>query len=113
MFSHVDREHGPFPLVFCEHCDKTFDCQTELNLHMKRDHLKEVEVPCPDCGKLQTTGYMKTHYELVHKICEPITCETCDKKFIDPYIMFNHVDREHGPFPLDFWEQCDKTFDCQ
>ncbi|XP_014296175.1 zinc finger protein 678-like [Microplitis demolitor] len=122
---HVAGNHRPDgPLKFvCEICPKVYSTLSQVNEHVKRDHLKERNFTCSECGKsffkkFDLKSHIRTHtnerpyacktcgksfhhqshiirHERVHSGERPYTCDICRKSFTQPGSLKAHNQRHH------------------
>ncbi|XP_074097434.1 uncharacterized protein LOC141526352 [Cotesia typhae] len=106
---HIAGNHRPDgPLKFvCEICPKVYSTLSQVNEHVKRDHLKERNFKCSECGKSFFKKFdLKSHIR-THTNERPYACKTCGKSFHHQSHIIRH-ERVHSgerPYTCDICKQ--------
>lgn len=67
----------------CPDCDRTFSRAENVQLHIRRVHMKKREYVCEECGKaLASKGALHRH-QVTHSDARPLKCNDCAKCFKD------------------------------
>ena len=116
----------------CEYCDKTLSSKGNLDTHLKRKHMKDInpeiqadtnadqmedgdendaKIECElGCGKkFKIRKNMKTHMRLTHN-GKRFKCNGCDKMFFSQANLERHQDQVHGRNEKVPCNVCSKTF---
>ncbi|KAF7994941.1 hypothetical protein HCN44_004413 [Aphidius gifuensis] len=102
------RPDGPQKFV-CEICPKVYNTFSQVNEHVKRDHLKERNHICPECGKTFFKKFdLKSHIR-IHTNERPYICQSCGKGFYHQSHIIRHERIHSGerPYSCDI---CQKSF---
>lgn len=97
LIEHLKSEHPPGPIYSCRHCPLSYLSLTKLVLHMKK-HAKSKHLMCPVCGVVHITMQevrkhcLETHLPLL----ETLTCEPCNKKYLEEKHYREHMLIEHA-----------------
>ena len=98
------KKHNPEPEHKCGHCDRRFDCQSELQNHVDYiagifnhicDHVDDNGVMC---GKTCEQAGGLTVHKKVHNPELKLPCEHCTRRFNSHGALQNHVDFVNGIF---------------
>uniref|UniRef100_H2YQJ0 C2H2-type domain-containing protein n=1 Tax=Ciona savignyi TaxID=51511 RepID=H2YQJ0_CIOSA len=65
----------------CEHCDKSFTDPSNLQRHIRQQHVGARAHPCPECGKTFATSSGLKQHQHIHSSVKPFTCEVCHKSY--------------------------------
>ena len=116
----------------CEYCGKTLSSKGNLDTHLKRKHMKDInpdiqadtnadqmedgddnnaKIECElGCGKkFKIRKNMKTHVRLTHN-GKRFKCDGCDKMFFSQANLERHQDQVHGRNEKVPCNVCNKTF---
>ncbi|KAK0175868.1 hypothetical protein PV328_000064 [Microctonus aethiopoides] len=102
------RPDGPQKFV-CEICPKVYNTLSQVNEHVKRDHLKERNHVCSECGKCFFKRFdLKSHIR-THTNERPYICQACGKGFHHQSHIIRHERIHSGERPYSC-NYCEKTF---
>ncbi|XP_066587147.1 zinc finger protein 91-like [Prorops nasuta] len=108
---HIANNHrpdGPQKFV-CDICPKVYTTLSQVNEHVKRDHLKQRNHVCPHCGKSFFKKFdLKTHSR-THTNERPYICRSCGKRFPHQSHIIRHERIHSGEKPYSC-NVCQKTF---
>lgn len=90
----------------CEHCEKTFTDPSNLQRHIRSQHMGARSHACPDCGKTFATSSGLKQHRHIHSSVKPFQCEVCLKA----YTQFSNLCR-HKRMHADCRQQI-KCTDC-
>ncbi|XP_078484639.1 uncharacterized protein LOC723797 [Ciona intestinalis] len=65
----------------CEHCEKSFTDPSNLQRHIRQQHVGARAHPCPECGKTFATSSGLKQHQHIHSSVKPFTCEVCHKSY--------------------------------
>ncbi|XP_076813188.1 uncharacterized protein LOC143459796 [Clavelina lepadiformis] len=65
----------------CEHCEKSFTDPSNLQRHIRQQHIGARAHPCPECGKTFATSSGLKQHQHIHSSVKPFTCEVCHKSY--------------------------------
>ncbi|XP_074654534.1 MDS1 and EVI1 complex locus protein EVI1-B-like [Tubulanus polymorphus] len=101
----VEGEDGErhFP---CDHCDKTFTDPSNLQRHIRSQHVGARSHACNECGKTFATSSGLKQHQHIHSSVKPFQCEVCLKA----YTQFSNLCR-HKRMHADCRQQI-KCKDC-
>ncbi|XP_013393556.1 PR domain zinc finger protein 16 isoform X2 [Lingula anatina] len=90
----------------CEHCDKYFTDPSNLQRHIRAQHVGARCHACPECGKTFATSSGLKQHQHIHSSVKPFQCEVCLKA----YTQFSNLCR-HKRMHADCRQQI-KCKDC-
>ncbi|XP_029657206.2 uncharacterized protein LOC115231286, partial [Octopus sinensis] len=91
----------------CENCDKVFTDPSNLQRHIRSQHVGARSHACPECGKTFATSSGLKQHQHIHSSVKPFRCEVCLKA----YTQFSNLCR-HKRMHADCRQQI-KCKDCQ
>ena len=97
--------------IKCPTCDKIFKRKPDVDLHMKRFHLKIPGHKCNVCEKTYTNKPSLNSHKVIHKE-KSFLCYICDFKAHRKQALLSHVNLVHlgkSPKPY-FCQDCGKSF---
>ena len=97
--------------IKCPNCDKIFNFDSDLEVHMKRIHLKIRDHKCEVCEKMYTNTSALNLHKTIHK-AKSFPCYICDFKAYRKQGMISHIELVHlgiSPKPY-FCQECGKSF---
>ena len=97
--------------VKCPNCDKMFKFQSDIEVHVKRFHLKIRDHKCEVCEKMYTNTSALNLHRTIHK-AKSFPCYICDFKAHRKQGMISHIELVHlgiSPKPY-FCQECGKSF---
>ena len=94
---------GQFP---CENCERVFSDPSNLQRHIRSNHLGARCHACPECGKTFATSSGLKQHRHIHSSVKPFQCEVCHKA----YTQFSNLCR-HKRLHADCRQQI-KCTDC-
>ena len=107
---HMVREHGVKPVIFkCMACERTFTTKFKLTRHTKRDHLLERQYECEHCDKKFYGQKQLQSHLLKHTGEKQYKCNVCSKAFGRKFTLREHL-RIHADDRRFKCEQCGQTF---
>uniref|UniRef100_H2YQI8 C2H2-type domain-containing protein n=1 Tax=Ciona savignyi TaxID=51511 RepID=H2YQI8_CIOSA len=65
----------------CENCDRRFADPSNLQRHIRQQHVGARAHPCPECGKTFATSSGLKQHQHIHSSVKPFTCEVCHKSY--------------------------------
>ncbi|XP_043250469.1 zinc finger protein 107-like [Colletes gigas] len=74
------RPEGPQKYA-CDICQKIYNTSSQVNEHVKRDHLKQRNHVCSQCGKSFFKKYDLKIHNRIHTDERPYVCRACGKRF--------------------------------
>ncbi|CAK1550210.1 unnamed protein product [Leptosia nina] len=101
--THLEVKLTTLTPILCQRCPKEFYRVTDLEAHIKTEHLKlkpskSVLKKCDICKKIYSRKYWHSHMKEVH--CEgeenSVTCETCNKVFKNVVTLSRHQKYVHN-----------------
>ena len=101
FYNHYSKEHAAHLSyenikVRCELCDKGFEFESLLKLHIDYEHKAQDKMSCDKCGKqFSTKSGLKFHVAGVHEGLKPYVCNQCGKTFPTNGSMQTHVKIVH------------------
>lgn len=104
---HETRYHGTTHEIYrkqkppeksfkCQHCEKTYHTNYDLEEHDRFVHQKLPGATCKLCGKHFRNRSSLNKHHLVHTGDKPFECEQCEAAFKSTWRLINHVARVHG-----------------
>ena len=90
----------------CEHCEKIFTDPSNLQRHIRSQHMGARSHACPECGKTFATSSGLKQHQHIHSSVKPFQCEVCLKA----YTQFSNLCR-HKRMHADCRQQI-KCTDC-
>lgn len=90
----------------CENCDRTFSDPSNLQRHIRVQHVGARSHACPECGKTFATSSGLKQHQHIHSSVKPFQCEVCLKA----YTQFSNLCR-HKRMHADCRQQI-KCKDC-
>ncbi|CAE1322811.1 Histone-lysine N-methyltransferase MECOM,MDS1 and EVI1 complex locus protein EVI1-A,MDS1 and EVI1 complex locus protein EVI1-B,Transcription factor hamlet,Histone-lysine N-methyltransferase PRDM16 [Acanthosepion pharaonis] len=90
----------------CENCDKVFTDPSNLQRHIRSQHVGARSHACPECGKTFATSSGLKQHQHIHSSVKPFQCEVCLKA----YTQFSNLCR-HKRMHADCRQQI-KCKDC-
>lgn len=99
----VHHSENRFP---CENCDKVFTDPSNLQRHIRSQHVGARSHACPECGKTFATSSGLKQHQHIHSSVKPFQCEVCLKA----YTQFSNLCR-HKRMHADCRQQI-KCKDC-
>lgn len=94
----------------CEHCAYSTNTTSSLANHIKVVHGDNTKTPCPACGKLIKSLFLKTHYNLYHVETELTTCKDCGAQFKNHRLYDKHWRRVHDKRYRFTCNECGKQY---
>lgn len=73
--------HGEFRRFPCENCDKVFTDPSNLQRHIRTNHVGARSHACPECGKTFATSSGLKQHTHIHSSVKPFRCEVCFKSY--------------------------------
>ncbi|KAH3862911.1 PR domain zinc finger protein 15-like [Dreissena polymorpha] len=95
---HVEAVHKKSRVFTCQHCNKHFFFNSQLNRHLKIHGQNDVQkFSCNICNKeFRFKHNLKRHNETLHSVqLEKWHCSYCGKGFHTKYGMISHVKLQH------------------
>lgn len=81
FFNHVMFSHEETKVYFCPKCDREFENENTLNVHIK-SHSKNRNYICGVCNAtFVESDSLESHFVKKHSKIHPYICETCGKGF--------------------------------
>lgn len=100
---HIVNEHGLAPNVFkCQACDKSFNTNTNLTRHTRKDHLMERLHKCSHCEMRFFDKRSLNDHLTKHSNAKDFQCKVCHKCFSRKKSLHQHLRIHEG----------DKRYDC-
>ncbi|WAR14772.1 PRD16-like protein [Mya arenaria] len=90
----------------CENCEKVFTDPSNLQRHIRSQHMGARSHACPECGKTFATSSGLKQHQHIHSSVKPFQCEVCLKA----YTQFSNLCR-HKRMHADCRQQI-KCSDC-
>lgn len=82
--------------IKCNHCEKSFRNNPQLNEHVKLLHSKTQLFPCIGCGlSFYSNAQLSKHTQVKHSN-EIFSCHLCEKTFMSPQGLKTHVRNIHN-----------------
>ncbi|KAL5015270.1 hypothetical protein ScPMuIL_009540 [Solemya velum] len=106
MHSHMVVEENGTRKFGCENCDKTFTDPSNLQRHIRSQHVGARCHTCTECGKTFSTSSGLKQHKHIHSSVKPFQCEVCLKA----YTQFSNLCR-HKRMHADCRQQI-KCKDC-
>ena len=80
----------------CERCERSFPSKKALMQHVNDFHLlcRNINVPCPFCGKMLRKRLLKTHIKAVHEKVR-FHCSRCICSYTSAHALEYHVKSVH------------------
>ncbi|XP_074654532.1 MDS1 and EVI1 complex locus protein EVI1-B-like [Tubulanus polymorphus] len=100
------NQDGDDKLFPCENCDKTFTDPSNLQRHIRANHVGARSHTCNECGKTFATSSGLKQHQHIHSSVKPFQCEVCLKA----YTQFSNLCR-HKRMHADCRQQI-KCKDC-
>lgn len=108
---HRNRHLGLQPYE-CELCGEKFNCKHNLKGHFRRNHVAGQECACPICGKVfASRSSQQSHTKSVHAE-RNYPCTLCPLKFLSKSHLTNHL-KIHNQTRDFKCELCGKGFYCK
>lgn len=101
-----DRKSEQNRRFSCEHCEKVFTDPSNLQRHIRSQHMGARSHACPECGKTFATSSGLKQHQHIHSSVKPFQCEVCLKA----YTQFSNLCR-HKRMHADCRQQI-KCSDC-
>uniref|UniRef100_A0A1I8JVC9 Uncharacterized protein n=1 Tax=Anopheles merus TaxID=30066 RepID=A0A1I8JVC9_ANOME len=94
LMRHNAEQHvADGPSFACQHCERTFHTQRQLNQHLPAH---ETTV-CKICGKTVNVRYLKQHTALIHgTVRQGYMCDLCGKNFSSSLALDRHIKQHQG-----------------
>ncbi|XP_011154734.1 uncharacterized protein LOC105192357 isoform X2 [Harpegnathos saltator] len=97
------------PKFVCDICPRVYSTLSQVNEHVKRDHLKQRNHVCDHCGKSFFKSFdLKTHSR-THTNERPYACRVCGKRFHYQSHIIRHERTHSGERPY-VCVVCQKAF---
>lgn len=91
-----NQRHLNLSLYTCKYCQKKFNVQNDLRLHIRQKHLAVYNFQCKTCGKeFKRKDVFKSH-ELSHGNVFGFPCKLCDSKFKNQPALNKHKNKVHA-----------------
>lgn len=95
----------------CEHCDKSFGENCNLQRHINTVHLKQQNFHCSYCDKsFGLKEYLQKHTNTVHLKLKNFQCSYCDKLFGGKSNLNRHIKTKHLKQQNHTCTYCHKSF---
>lgn len=104
---HVERERGHYA---CDQCGKKFTAQSTLYHHKRGIHSGLQPYHCKICDKRFNFNHSLKLHLLRHKGERPHACKLCDKSYLTASHLKNHVQAVHGNVRKFQCPVCNKSF---
>lgn len=108
------RMHDEVPRFTCQDCGLGFNQKSNLELHIRRKHSKEVVVKCDICNKGFFCKAALEDHKNTHTGQRPFKCHLCDKSYMNKAHLALHKRWSHpelfGPDRYHKCQICSKTF---
>lgn len=104
MLSHVKKVHSLDPLQACSVCQEKFYLQSQLDIHIRENHLADTDprryFPCELCDvKCDTNRRLSHHKSTLHKKdSAKFTCDYCKLEFNTLSLIAAHMPIHSGIF---------------
>jgi len=100
--SHISVVHRCIKSFPCDHCEKMFSSNSNVQKHVSSVHEK-VRFPCPYCKKEYVN--LQDHIKTIHEAAQT-ECGQCGKVLSNLKSLQNHIKKVHSK------EETQKKFDC-
>ncbi|XP_030032931.1 oocyte zinc finger protein XlCOF6-like [Manduca sexta] len=89
---HLVEKHGVTPILYkCKVCDRAFSRRFTLSGHMKRCHLEEKDIQCPQCAYMCYTKSELRAHMLKHGAERCHQCAVCKKSYARQKTLKEHM----------------------
>jgi len=94
---HIMRMHQKDKPFKCKECDNSYINKSELDMHFKYRHSKDVDIKiCHLCGyETKYKEALKVHIKTTHENITRFSCTECDKKFYAKSHLKRHIKAAH------------------
>jgi len=94
---HIMRMHQKDKPFKCKECDNSYINKSELDMHFKYRHSKDVDIKiCHLCGyETKYKEALKVHIKITHENITRFSCAECDKKFYAKSHLKRHIKAAH------------------
>jgi len=108
---HVKRVHLKIVDIRCSQCDASFSFKGDLNRHIKAVHDKIKDISCDKCdASFSKKGGLTQHMKAVHNKIKDFKCDRCDVSCSKRGNLTKHVKRVHLKIVDIRCSQCDASF---
>ncbi|KAG8142521.1 hypothetical protein E2320_006406, partial [Naja naja] len=77
----IEMSHDSGKRFECENCVKVFTDPSNLQRHIRSQHVGARAHACPDCGKTFATSSGLKQHKHIHSTVKPFICEVCHKSY--------------------------------
>jgi len=87
----------------CENCDKVFTDPSNLQRHIRSQHIGARSHACPECGKTFATSSGLKQHQHIHSSVKPFQCEVSCRGPLEYLQQGTRLVNQHCPVsPLEF-----------
>ena len=114
LITHYRTQHDKFPPGYsnqslCYHCAKVFTNKSNLENHILRDHTAETD-KAPSFTKKYRQSNDRKNYIKRTKTREKLICQHCEKTFMHPKNLREHILVTHENYTPYHCDQCPRKF---